>query len=480
VIKLLNPKHKPVLKKSDNPRLSRGFFRFSSLFAVSLIISGIIISSCTKEFDSIGMELIDDQLDITSDTILPLSAFTEIEDSVPSSLAEQQLLGFFRDDIFGKTKASIYTEPLPLSIPFNIPGTRDPDSLFVDSVVLSIAYSGYFGDLSTQQSISIFELEDTIPAGTVYSNKSLGFNPDPLHFSQFLPQPNDSVYVIGPDGDTTDILPPHIRLNLPESLGRRFIDSFEETSEFTSYDEYRGFFKGLYITVDETPGPGSILYFNLRSTLSRMEIHYHYISGEDTTVTSYILPLYDQFSRRFSHFDNFGYQDASPEIKQQALEGDTVAGMERVFIQSMANFRSKIWLPDPEDILDNSTGQIAINSAKIIVPVDSLYLQDEFGYASRLILLRGDEEEGDLVNLDDLALGTAYFGGELNEEETHYSFNITQHLQRVISGDLPNYPLYLRTSNSFQNAERVVINGPGREENPLRLEIKYTQPVSNK
>ena len=468
------------MKKSDNPRLSRGFFRFSGLFAASLIISVIIISSCTEELDSIGMDLIDDQLEITSQTVLPLSAFTEIEDSVPSSLADQQLLGFYHDDVFGKTKASIYTESLPLSIPFNIPGTLSPESLIVDSVVLSIAYSGYFGDLSTQQSISVFELEETIPAGTIYSNKTLGFNPEPLHNSQFLPQPNDSIYVTGPLGDTTNILPPHLRLNMPESLGRRFIDSYEETSNFTSYDDYRGFFKGLYITVDETPGTGAMLYFNLLSALSRMEIHYHYISGEDTTVTSYILPLYDQFGRRFSQFDNFGYQDASPEIKQQALEGDTVAGLERVFIQSMANFRSKIWLPEPENILDNSSGQIAINSAKIIVPVDSGYLQDEFGNASRLIMLRGDEEEGNLVNIDDLALGSGYFGGVLNAEETHYSFNITLHLQRVISGALPNYPLYLRTSNSFQNADRAVIKGPGREENPLRLEIKYTQPVNNK
>jgi hypothetical protein len=468
------------LKKINNPRLSRGFFRFSSISAVFIILTGLYISSCTKEFDTIGMELIDDQLGLTSQTILPVSAFAEIEDSVPSSLANLQLLGLYNDPVFGKTRASIYTEALPQTIPFNIPGTVSPDSIVVDSVVLSLAYGGYFGNPSSYQLLSIFELEDTIPAGTIYSNKQLSYFPDPLFSKSFIPQPEDTVYILGPEGDTTSILPPHARFHLPESFGRKFIDNSELTSEFTSYEDYRGFFKGFHLTVgDNNNTPGAIMYFNLRSALSRLEIHYHYISGEDTTTTFYNFPLSDQFNRRFSHFDNFGYTHASQEVQQQVLQGDTAAGMERTFIQSMANFRTKIWLPELEELIDNSSGQVAINSARLYLPIDTELLQDDLGYASRLILLRGNEE-GDLVNLSDFEFGLVYFGGTINEDKTEYSFNITRHFQKVLSGETPNYPLYLRASNSFENASRAVLRGPAREENPMRLEIKYTQPVNNK
>ncbi|MBW6478408.1 MAG: DUF4270 domain-containing protein [Bacteroidales bacterium] len=467
------------MKKFNNPRLSRGFFRFSRISAVFIILAGLYISSCTKEFDSIGMDLIDDQLGLTTQTIYPVSAFTQIEDSVPSSLANLQLLGLYNDPVFGKTRASIYSEALPPTIPFNIPGTISPDSIVVDSVVLSLAYGGYFGNPTTYQLLSIFELEDTIPSGTIYSNKQLAYLPDPLFSKSFLPQPNDSVYIIGPEGDTTTILPPHARIHLPESFGRKFIDNSDVTSEFTSFEDYRGFFKGFHITVgDNNNVPGAIMYFNLRSTLSRLEIHYHYFRDEDTITTSYNFPMYDQFNRRFSRFENFGFTHASNEIKQQVLQGDTIAGLERTFIQSMSNFRTKIWLPELEELIDNASGQIAINSAKLYLPIDTELLQDDLGFSSRLILLRGNEE-GDLVNLSDFDFGLVYFGGELDEDKKEYSFNITRHFQKVLSGELPNYPLYLRASNSFENAARAVLRGPAREENPMRIEINYTQPVNN-
>jgi hypothetical protein len=209
-----------------------------------------------------------------------------------------------------------------------------------------------------------------------------------------------------------------------------------------------------------------------------LEIHYHYFREGDTINTFYNFPLYDQFNRRYSQFENFGFAHASNEIKQQVLQGDTVAGLERTFIQSMANFRTKIWLPELDELIDNSSGQIAINSARLYLPIDTELLQDDLGYANRLILLRGNEE-GELVNLLDFELGNVYFGGSLNEDKKEYSFNITRHFQKVLSGELPNYPLYLRASNSFENAARAVLRGPAREENPMRLEIKYTQPVNN-
>lgn len=478
MIKIDNLKPQDILKKFSNPRLvSRGFFRLKRFSIVLAVLSGIFFLSCNKELDTIGIDLIDTKLRLSVDTILPVSAFTQIEDSVPTtvtaSLGNNSLLGFINDPVFGKTKASIYTEILPPTLPFSIAGTNDPNTLSVDSVVLSLAYGGSFGDITSEMLVRVYELDDTIPAGTVYSNRQVAHKPFVLHESTFVPLPNDTVFFYG-EKDTT-FLPAHLRLNLDHSLARKFIDNPNLTLGFTSYDPYRlEFFSGLHITAEETSGTGAMLYFNLRSPLSRLQIFYKI--GADTITQVFEMSIRDQFARKYTRFENFDHQFASSDILDQAVNGDTLAGMERIFVQSMSNFRSRILLPDPQTFINDSKGDIAINTARLIIPVDADFLQDTLPVANRLVLLRGGEEDGEFFSLQDQAGGALYFGGALNKEKMEYVFNITQHLQMVMMGVLPNYPLYLRVSGSMENAERAVLKGPLRE-NGMRLEIRYTEPV---
>lgn len=432
----------------------------------------MFFTSCNKDLDKIGLDLIDNRLKISVDTVLPLAAYTQLEDSLVTSQAERALLGYYSDPVFGATKASIFAEGIPRNIPFNIADENLSSALTVDSVVLSLAYSGYFGDLNTEHNIKVYELHDTVPAGRVFSNRVLTASPQPMHESSFLPLPNDTVVIIR-GADTTNYLP-HLRLRLSESVGRKFIDAQEQTSGFTSNDEFRGFFKGFHITVEETAGTGSMLYFNLASGLSRMQIFYKV--SNDTIQRTWELPLYDPLARRYTHFNNMGLEGVSEEITKQVIEGDTMAGENRIFVQAMSKFRSKIILPSPEELLGEGKENVAINSAKLVLPVDKDFLEDTLAIASNLVLLHGSETEGEFHNLQDIALGSSYFGGTLNSEGTEYYFNITQHLQMVIDGHIPNFPLYLRVANSHQNAGRAVLKGTGRD-NPLRLEIKFTEPL---
>jgi hypothetical protein len=47
-------------------------------------------------------------------------------------------------------------------------------------------------------------------------------------------------------------------------------------------------------------------------------------------------------------------------------------------------------------------------------------------------------------------------------------------LQEVLSGQLENSELVLIVSGSAENAQRVVLKGPGRTQNPMKLKITYT------
>jgi hypothetical protein len=79
-----------------------------------------------------------------------------------------------------------------------------------------------------------------------------------------------------------------------------------------------------------------------------------------------------------------------------------------------------------------------------------------------------------LISLRDYQTSQAYFGGIYNESLAQYEFNITQHIQEVLSGALENNDLILLISGGAENAERIVLKGPGRSENPMRLKIRYT------
>jgi hypothetical protein len=472
VLKILTLKHID-LKKIINPRSFRGFFRikFHGFLFAGLV--GLSAVSCT-EFDQIGLDLVENKIGVNSTDTLSLVAYSILEDPIPTNQTNRSLLGFYSDPVFGKTRASIYTETRLITTGTRIASTFARDSVLLDSVVLVLAYNGYFGDLSTIQNIQVFELNDSIPTTSVLSNRGIDTKPEVLN-SQWNPSttyriaPNDSVFV-GPD---TAKVVPQLRLRLNDSFGRRFIDATE--SDFESVSNYLEFFRGFKITAEEPSGPGAIAYFSLGSAVSTMLVYYSII-GDTVSTRSRLheFPI-NEFARRFNQFENFEHQFASDLIREQVFDNDTIKGEERLFVQSMSNYKVKIRIPYLKNIFDGQDGEIAINSAQLIIPVDSTLIADNYGIASNLLLLR-ENADGNIVSLRDQLVGSQYFGGNYDEKKKQYVFNITQHIQAVISEQIPNGPLYLLVSGSAENAGRAVLSGT-KADNPMRIQIKYTKPI---
>ncbi len=143
----------------------------------------------------------------------------------------------------------------------------------------------------------------------------------------------------------------------------------------------------------------------------------------------------------------------------------------------MANYRVRIQLPYITNLLTGQSNQVAINSARLIFPIETDLLPDSINTATALILYRENPAKpGKIIPLDDQVVSSNYFGGFIDRRKMEYSFNITKHIQRVFEDPTLNTPLYLRVSNGVQIAGRVALKGPKRN-NPLRLEIIYSQPV---
>lgn len=448
-----------MLKTKLIPRISGGFFRLPlSLLAVFFLM--LSWQSCTEP-DAIGLNLIDDQAGFMITDTITIATYFEKDDTIPTNLGYQNLLGMMHDPVFGKTRASILTQ-------FRLPANDFSlgEEPILDSVVLSLGYTGsFYGNEETIQTIRVFELLDDIPeADTLYNNQPLAVDQRNIGQRLLRPAPADSTLI------DTVYFAPHFRMRLSDRIGQKILDA-NGTEYFENITNFLEYFKGIKITVaDNFSEGGSVFNINMFSSYTYMAIYYH--EATDTIPVSRNYRFYiNDFTRRMTFVEHFDFQGSHPIITDQ-LNNPGQTNDTLLFLKALGGLRTRINLPYITEL--SELPSIYINQAKLIVPVDTNFVTDNFYAARNLILLQLSDEE-ELVALSDYGIGALYFGGAYNEDLKQYEFNITQHIQEVIDGKLENADLVLLISGSAENAQRVVLRGPGRQENPMKLEIRYTQ-----
>lgn len=192
---------------------------FKSLGLFALLV--LTIASCEKEIESIGVNLVDNN--VFSKDILSSAVTTEnlnIE-RVPSNGISQYLLGIYNDNEFGKLKASIITQ-------LNIPTTGETYAngyginTSIDYVLINIPYQStkeenysdgkpkfsidsVFGDAETEFKLSVYELKtflntldpnDPSKTAVYYSDKVFQKGDTELYSGNFKVNPDDTVAYI--------------------------------------------------------------------------------------------------------------------------------------------------------------------------------------------------------------------------------------------------------------------------------------------
>lgn len=432
--------------------------------------------SC-DDADQIGLDLIDSPAHMFATDTISIRAVTVADDSVATSLGWRNVLGFMNDPVFGKSRTSIFTETrLPVE------NLTLGDNPVLDSIHLVLAYEGgFYGIPQTYHTVKVYELTENFPEGdTLYSNSFIPYsldlitkNPDGFR-TTFLPR--DSVFVDGVKRQ------PQLRIPLSEDFGQKFIDAID-TEIYENIPNYLDYFKGLYITVDdELEGIGSpaedprggMVVFNMPTELTSIELFYH--SGDDTL--SLAIPVnrpmqrfpVDQIAKHFTRVEHFGFEDADKALKAQIIDGNESYGDSLLFLQALGLLRTDISFPFIEELEGK---EWLINKAQLIVPVEEGYESNFFREPQQLMLLKYTEEN-ELKFLDDYMLGVDYFGGVYDANKNQYVFNISLYFQKLIDGEYQNDGLALFTARRQEMPGRVVLRGPGRTENPLRLEVFYT------
>jgi hypothetical protein len=430
------------------------------LSVVILII--ILFSSCTKKPDQVGLSLqpVSAELSVVFDNSSGLLVHSVREDSVRTdvNVIKTGMLGSLLDPEFGKTTAEIFSQ-FRLSENGHDFGT-DP---VVDSMVLSLSYSGFYGDSMATQTVKIYEIDqDMVDDTSYYSNQTISDNGVEIGNLTFVPALNDSVNVGG------EMKAPQLRITLLDDFAQRIISADEAV--FVDNTAWLEYMKGFRITSEPTVSGGGIMQFDMFDLNTVLTIYYRSGTPEDTLSFTF---LSNSSCARFSGYEHYDYAEASSELRVQILDGDTTGGADMFYLQSMGGVKAQIRLPDIQSFF--ADGPVAINEAKLVL---NLYDDgNDLGPPPQLALAMIDED-GEYITIPDFTEAGTYYGGYLNEGETQYFFRISRFVQQVLTGQSRNYPLALLISGASFRANRVILFGPEATSNPemkMRLEVTYTK-----
>ncbi len=445
---------------------------FVAKLPASLLISILLILalfSCSKDPYELGIDLLpaSDTLNVRTTDTCTVEVYSVRADSIRTDRGASMIIGSMMDPVFGSTTSSLYTQAILSSLAPDF--GQQP---VLDSLVLMLFHSGYYGDTTSMQNVKVWELSDDLDADSgYYSNQRLNTYPTLLADHNFVPHPTDSVKV----GNT--MMGAHLRINLSKMtnyLGNKILQA--PVSALLTNTAFVSFMKGLYIQSTPVNYGGALLNFALGDGSSQLVAYFHDASVPEKDSLSFNMLITSSCSR-FMHIDHNNYLNASQDVKRQILSHDTAQGANQVFLQGLAGVKVKVRFPYMKDFAD---GKAVINDA--VLTFKNAETDTAFSPPPTLTIVRQDSI-GRIAFLIDSNEGEAYFGGTYDETKRTYFFRITRYMQKVMADYYTNkYDLYILVNNPTSNAlypNRVVVNGtnpqlPGSADGRFQLKVTYT------
>ena len=390
----------------------------NKIISLSLII-GLIAVSCTDP-NTIGLEVqpTSDNILISSVNFDGLTSATESEDSLRTDEALNLILGNVAiDPTFTNSSAGFYTQILLTENNTNL-----GDNPVVDSVVLSYTYSGYYGKLENFTSLDVLVLQDDIYKDSVYYSTSYP-----------IPTPGGMSYVES-FSVSNDTEKPLLKVKLNNDFGQDILDL--ENEALKDNEVFLEKFKAISVV---TSAQNTMLYLNPNGSNSFLKIYYHNDeSGSDTLSLDFEL---GGDAARINLFN--------PKPLSNLNQAD-----DKVYIQSMAGYKTKITVSDLAVLADTLKGK-AINKVTMSFDVEP-GSTSEYAAHDKLFLVRVNEEGKNVFLTDYTIEGETHFGGRLEDDK--YVFNITRYFYQLLNNDSYTNDLYLLPAGAAINANRTILS----------------------
>lgn len=411
----------------------RGLF-LSATFLLMVVVS----VGCKKKKFELGQDVIANEDLVTSGSIDTFSIYTSSfrTDSVISSNRFFGILGSCNDPIFGTVNSEIYTQFRIVSLE----PTFDLPNITIDSVVLSMVYSGLYGSTG-DQTIEVFEIggsEALSDTAEYYPNQTFpeaGSN---------LVVPGTEVMFLDPNAVTyvdTNLVQSQLRIQLDTNLAwQLFNEATNNPASFEDNDAFTSYFKGLKIKTNngfQAPGEGGLLYFDLNDADSKIRIYYK-SSGEDR--------IYDLVIN--SSCADFNHIDFTENMNVTSVINNPALGQKAFYAQSFQS-RAVVRIPG----LDNIPSNAIVHSATLELPVQYQTGQPFEPGTEVSVSLFTSFTDSTLIS-DGSTLGLYSAGNKT------FTINLRNYVQRIISGELENTGFVISPLLFSNTMDRIVFNGP--------------------
>ncbi len=424
-----------------------------SILVFSIALSMIFISSCKKEIDTIGVDIVgENPLNVVIIDTITLDMHSELVDSLRTDELITHLLGAYKDPVFGISNASVYTQ---FRLSESTQGFDFGSNAQADSLVLYIRYKQkeVFGDSAYTQHLSVYELSEDLNRDTAYyAFQSSETFPEKVGEVTFVPS-FDTVYYIA-NGDTLSKNRP-ISIQMTQAMADKMLALGSEA--YIDNEAFLAAFKGLWITTDDSHLPaqgGAMMYTDFNHVETFMRLYYH----NDTQDSLHYDYLVNNKTARYSSFNHYDYQDADIDFRRQVIDKETDLGAQTLYLQGMGGVRTIINVP----FIDNLPDNLIVNEARLYI----YNLEEEnenFPPISSITMSHpiANESQTDTIwyRIPDAASGEQYFGGKYQSGSNGYNFRITQELQNMITGKLSSRMIRMKAVGSVSNPAQLIFGG---------------------
>ena len=432
-----------------------------TLYCTLVLLTCIFLSSCTDESSPIGYDLLDNLVGTDFTDTITLQAWSLTEDTLNTTATSAQVLGHISDPVFGNSDAGIYTE-----LALGGAAVNFGEHPVIDSAVLTLQISGYYGDTTSAVGIRVHRLNESMdPSATYYQGSTVGFDPTPLNYqlSNYTLKPNTAVVV------DTGIFNAHLRIRLTQAFGQELLNHESDLN-----NNLRDYLKGVYINAVSHSGPsGYMLMTNMSSALTGLVLYYH---NDSTQNARYTLSCTDKCAR-FTHFDHDYASSQNNNFLNEVLHHQTSVGEQVLFVQGGGGIKTRITFPYLEHAFDQFDQRVAIHRAELVIT--NVDLNEEYLTPATALTLQGISKSDSTIRFlpdDDYYTSSAYYGGVYNAEKHEYRFRITKYVQQLIlnQGDWSNC-INLIVRGSAVRPHRLIFDGTDpASPTRLRLEIAYS------
>ncbi len=449
------------------------FKRFLPITLLSYVCIVIVNWGCTKlDTTTLGSDLIPavDNVNTFADTLDIITTQGIFNDTFKIGRAENHTLGLISNDpLFGSTDARIYFQPKPTFYPYYL-GNAGDTIVGIDSIVLSLAYLGAWGDTSVAQQIKVHSINDRNFADSVYKvPKTIAYTPT---LGNLLGSATVDLSTLknvvkfnhGKDSSTNQV-----RIKLSDAYRDYFVANRDTgvnslSNALRSDSLFRKFHNGFAIS--STAG-NALMYVNLLDVKTRLEIYVR----KKNTGTGKLDTTYNSFGV-LSFSSNIAYitPSASSNFVSRSYPANVLNPAPReLYLQTGPGTFATLSIPGLTAMSNRVVhrAQISIEQIPENSVTDSIFSIPAYMYLDLkdtgtlkwkplyLDLNPNTRYDPDFKSGFPYFPGSGeidynYFGGvarkktnAIGEKVWYYDLNVTRYVQQMVTKGSPNYELRL-------------------------------------